>query len=230
MLLLLNFRVIFLCYNEIRSSQFFSLTMKFYSQVILPKLIDITMSDPRISQYREAVLSEVSGNVLEIGFGTGLNLPHYPETVQKLTTVDPNPGMNQLAQNRIESSDIEVEVRVISGENLPFPDESFDSVVSTWTLCSIPQVERALAEIHRVLKSRGKFFFLEHGLSEEPKIQGWQNFLTPLQKIVGDGCHLNRPIQSLVEHQFQILELERFYAPKIPKTVGYLYKGVAVKG
>ncbi|MBO0348832.1 class I SAM-dependent methyltransferase [Phormidium pseudopriestleyi FRX01] len=204
--------------------------MKFYSQVILPKLIDITMSDPRISQYREAVLSEVSGNVLEIGFGTGLNLPHYPETVQKLTTVDPNPGMNQLAQNRIESSDIEVEVRVISGENLPFPDESFDSVVSTWTLCSIPQVERALAEIHRVLKSRGKFFFLEHGLSEEPKIQGWQNFLTPLQKIVGDGCHLNRPIQSLVEHQFQILELERFYAPKIPKTVGYLYKGVAVKG
>jgi ubiquinone/menaquinone biosynthesis C-methylase UbiE len=204
--------------------------MKLYSQVILPKLLDITMSDPRISQYREAVLSEVSGHVLEIGFGTGLNLPHYPETVQKLTTVDPNPGMNQLAQNRIESSNIEVEVRMISGENLPFPDESFDSVVSTWTLCSIVQVERALAEIHRVLKSTGKFFFLEHGLSEEPKIQGWQNFLTPLQKIVGDGCHLNRPIQSLVENQFHILELDRFYAPKIPKTVGYLYKGVAVKG
>ncbi|MGL5192277.1 MAG: class I SAM-dependent methyltransferase [Chroococcales cyanobacterium] len=204
--------------------------MKFYSQVVLPKLMDITMSDPRISQYREEVLSEVSGNVLEIGFGTGLNLPHYPETVQKLTTVDPNPGMNQLAQNRIESSDIDVEVRVISGEDLPFPDESFDSVVSTWTLCSIAQVERALAEIHRVLKSTGKFFFLEHGLSEKPKIQGCQNFLTPLQKIVGDGCHLNRPIQSLVENQFQILELDRFYAPKIPKTVGYLYKGVAVKG
>ncbi|MCT7972719.1 class I SAM-dependent methyltransferase [Laspinema olomoucense] len=204
--------------------------MKFYSQVILPKLMDITMSDPRISQYREEVLSSVSGNVLEIGFGTGLNLPHYPETVQKLTTVDPNPGMNQLAQNRIESSNIDVEVRVISGENLPFPDESFDSVVSTWTLCSIAQVERALAEIHRVLKSTGKFFFLEHGLSEELKIQGWQNILTPLQKMVGDGCHLNRPIQSLVENQFQILELERFYAPKIPKTVGYFYKGVAVKG
>lgn len=204
--------------------------MKFYSQVILPKLLDITMSDPRISQYREAVLSEVSGQVLEIGFGTGLNLPHYPETVQKITTVDPNPGMNQLAQNRIDSSAIDVEVRVISGENLPFPDESFDSVVSTWTLCSIAQVERALAEIHRVLKSSGKFFFLEHGLSEEPKIQGWQNFLTPLQKIVGDGCHLNRPIESLVENQFQILELDRFYAPKIPKTVGYFYKGVAIKG
>lgn len=204
--------------------------MKFYSQVVLPKLMDITMSDERISQYREEVLSEVSGNVLEIGFGTGLNLPHYPETVQKLTTVDPNPGMNQLAQNRIESSDIKVEVRAISGENLPFPDESFDSVVSTWTLCSITQVERALAEIHRVLKSSGKFFFLEHGLSEDPTVQGWQNFWTPLQKIVGDGCHLNRPIQSLVEHQFQILKLERFYAPKIPKTVGYFYKGVAGKG
>ncbi|MCT7960246.1 class I SAM-dependent methyltransferase [Laspinema sp. D1] len=204
--------------------------MKFYSQIILPNLLDITMSDPRISQYREEVLSEVSGNVLEIGFGTGLNLPHYPETVQKITTADPNPGMNKLAQNRIESSNIDVEVRVISGENLPFPDESFDSVVSTWTLCSIAQVERALAEVHRVLKSSGKFFFLEHGLSEEPKIQGWQNFLTPLQKIVGDGCHLNRPIQRLVENQFQILQLDRFYAPKIPKTVGYFYKGVAVKG
>ncbi|MCT7986699.1 class I SAM-dependent methyltransferase [Laspinema sp. A4] len=204
--------------------------MKFYSQVILPNLMDITMSDPRISQYREAVLSEVSGNVLEIGFGTGLNLPHYPKTVDKLTTVDPNSGMNQWAQNRIDSSNIDVEVRVISGENLPFPDESFDSVVSTWTLCSITQVERALAEIHRVLKSNGKFFFLEHGLSEERKIQYWQNFLTPLQKIVGDGCHLNRPIQSLIENQFQILELDRFYAPKIPKTVGYFYKGIAVKG
>jgi ubiquinone/menaquinone biosynthesis C-methylase UbiE len=204
--------------------------IKLYSQVILPKLMDITMSDPRISQYREEVLSQVSGNVLEIGFGTGLNLPHYPETVEKLTTVDPNPGMNQLAQNRIESSDIEVEVQILSGEDLPFSDETFDTVVSTWTLCSIPKIEQALAEIHRVLKSGGKFFFVEHGLSDDPKIQGWQNFLTPLQKIVGDGCHLNRPIQTLVENQFQLLKLDRFYAPKIPKTVGYMYKGVAIKG
>ncbi len=187
------------------------------------------MSDPRLSHYRKEVLSDVSGKVLEIGFGTGLNLAYYPDTVQKLTTVDPNPGMNKLAKNRIESSDIDVEVRILSGEDLPFKNETFDSVVSTWTLCSIAQVERALAEINRVLKPGGKFFFIEHGLSNEPQIQGWQNFLTPVQKIVGDGCHLNRPIQSLVENQFQILQLDRFYAPKIPKTVGYMYKGVAVK-
>ena len=203
--------------------------MSFYSQVILPRLLDWSMSDPLLSEYRQDVLSEVSGEVLEIGFGTGLNLPHYPEQIKKITTVDVNPGMNSLAQKRIETSPIQVENKVLNGESLPMPDCSFDSVVSTWTLCSIANVDQALKEIYRVLKPGGKFFFVEHGISDEPDVQVWQNRLNPLQKIVADGCHLNRNIEKLIDNRFKILKLEKFYAPKIPKTHGYLYKGVASK-
>lgn len=203
--------------------------MGFYSHVIFPRLMDWSMSDRTLAKYREDVLSEVSGNVLEIGFGTGLNLPHYPECVQKITTVDVNPGMNSLAQKRIEDSSIQVENKVLNGERLPMADNSFDSVVSTWTLCSIAKVDQALKEIHRVLKPGGKFFFIEHGLSDEPYIQAWQNRLNPLQKLLADGCHLNRHIEQLVKNNFQILKLEKFYAPNIPKTHSYMYKGVATK-
>jgi len=118
--------------------------MGFYSQVILPRALDWMMSDPVLTQYRQEVLSEVSGEVLEIGFGTGLNLPHYPESLQKLIAIDANPGMNALARKRIQSSGIIVANRVLNGENLPMDDNSFDSVVSTWTLCSIAKVEQAL--------------------------------------------------------------------------------------
>lgn len=203
--------------------------MGFYSQVILPRFMDRTMSDSRLAQYRQAVLSEVSGEVLEIGFGTGLNLAHYPQTVRQLTAIDANPGMKKIAEKRLKNASIPVETQVINGEKLPIGDRSFDSVVSTWTLCSIAKVENALDEIYRVLKPGGKFCFIEHGLSEEPNVQVWQNRLTPLQKLVGDGCHLNRPIQNLVESKFHLVKLERFYAPNVPKTVGYMYKGVAVK-
>lgn len=203
--------------------------MGFYSQVILPRLLDWSMSDPLLAKYRQDVLSEVSGEVLEIGFGTGLNLHYYPERIQKITTVDVNPGMNSLAQERIATSSIQVDNKVLNGESLPMADSSFDSVVSTWTLCSIADVNQALKEIHRVLKPGGKFFFIEHGLSDEPKVQDWQNRLNPLQKLLVDGCHLNRNIEKLVDNQFQIISLEKFYAPKYPKTHAYLYKGVATK-
>ncbi|MGK7877900.1 MAG: class I SAM-dependent methyltransferase [Xenococcaceae cyanobacterium] len=203
--------------------------MGFYSEFILPRGIEWTMSKPLFSEYRQEVLADVSGEILEIGFGTGLNLPHYPPHIQKLTTIDTNPGMNKFAKKRIQASKISIDNRVLNGENLPMPDNSFDSVVSTWTLCSIAKVEQAIEEIYRVLKPGGKFFFIEHGLSNETKVQVWQNRLTPLQKIIGDGCHLNRNIKQLIEKKFKILTLEQFYAPKIPKYVGYMYKGVATK-
>ncbi|MGK7914429.1 MAG: class I SAM-dependent methyltransferase, partial [Prochloraceae cyanobacterium] len=136
--------------------------MGFYSRVILPYLLDLGLSDPISSQYRQQVLSGVSGEVLEIGFGTGLNLTHYPENINKITAIDPNPGMNKLAQKRIENSDITVDDRLLNSENLPFSDNSFDSVVSTWTLCSISKVDKAISEIYRVLKPNGKFYFIEH--------------------------------------------------------------------
>ena len=203
--------------------------MGFYSNFILPQAMDWVMSNPLLSQYRQEVLAEVSGKVLEIGFGTGLNLPHYPQNIQKLTTIDANSGMNKLAQKRIQVSKIRVDSRILNGENLPMPDNSFDSVVSTWTLCSIARVDQALEEIYRVLKPGGKFFFIEHGLSNEPKVQVWQNRLTPLQKIIGDGCHLNRNIKQIVEKQFNNITLEEFDAPNLPKIIGFMYKGVAIK-
>ena len=203
--------------------------MGFYSQVILPQCLDWAMSDPTLAHYRDDVLAEVTGNVLEIGFGTGLNLSHYPQHLEKLTTIDANPGMNRIAKKRIQNSSIKVDHRVLNGESLPMADGSFDSVVSTWTLCSIAKVDRAIQEIHRVLKPGGKFYFIEHGLSDEPKVQVWQNRLTPIQKIIADGCHFNRNIQQIVEKQFNNLTIEQFYDPKLPKIGGYMYKGVATK-
>ena len=203
--------------------------MGFYSERILPRLMDWTMSGESFAKYRQQLLADTYGQVLEIGFGTGLNLAYYPEAVESLTIVDPNPGMGKIASQRIQSAPIPVEKRILSGESLPMEDASFDCVVSTWTLCSIPEVEQALREIHRVLKPGGKFFFIEHGRSPEQKKKKWQDRLTPLQKVIADGCHLNRPIKSLVEKYFGQVSLEQFYEPETPKLAGYLYRGVATR-
>jgi ubiquinone/menaquinone biosynthesis C-methylase UbiE len=203
--------------------------MNFYSQVIFPRLLDWSMSTPELSKFRAEILANLDGEILEIGFGTGLNLPFYPDSVQKLTTVDVNPGMNALAQKRLAASRLKIEQQVLNGEKLPMPDHTFDHVVSTWTLCSIAQVDNALAEIYRVLKPGGTFIFIEHGLSDVPKIQVWQNRLTPLQKVIGDGCHLNRNIQGLIEKHFDTVELERFVMKNLPAIAAYTYKGTATK-
>ncbi|MBE9076624.1 class I SAM-dependent methyltransferase [Romeria aff. gracilis LEGE 07310] len=203
--------------------------MRLYSQIVFPRLLDWSMSSESMQVYRQELLAGVTGNVLEIGFGTGLNMPYYPHTVSHLTVVDPNPGMKPIARRRTEDSTIPVEFQLLSGESLPMPDGVYDSVVSTWTLCSIPDIEQALAEIHRVLKPGGRFFFIEHGLSDEAKIQTWQHRLTPIQKVVADGCHLNRSMAKLIGQFFDQLEVDQFYARGLPKVVGYFYKGIAVK-
>lgn len=203
--------------------------MGFYSNLVIPYCIDLSMSGSNLQQYRQELLKDVSGEILEIGFGTGLNLPHYPEQVTKITTVEPNLGMQKLARSRIKQSQITVDYKVVNGESLPMRDATFDSVVCTWTLCSIPLVEQAIAEVERVLKPGGKFLFIEHGLSQDPSVQAWQNRLTPIQKVIADGCHLNRRIKELVEQQFLTVTIKQFYAPKLPKVIGYMYQGIAVK-
>ena len=203
--------------------------MGLYSQKILPYLLDWSLSDSSFAKYRQEILARVEGEVLEIGFGTGLNLSYYPEKIHKIITVDNNPGVHKLAQKRIEKSSITVDHKILSGEHLPMADNTFDSVVSTWTLCSIHYVEQALTEIYRVLKPGGKFFFIEHGLSNEAEIQVWQNRLNPVQKVIGDGCHLNRNIRQIIEKQFKQVTLEEFYMEDIPKVAGYMYKGIATK-
>jgi ubiquinone/menaquinone biosynthesis C-methylase UbiE len=201
-----------------------------YSKYIFPRILDKVMSTGYMKKARTAVLSEVSGEVFEVGFGTGLNLDFYPESVTKITTADINPGMNKKAEARIQLSKIEVDHNVINGESLPFEEELFDSVVCTWTLCSIEQVDRALQEFRRVLKPDGKFFFVEHGLADDEKVQKWQNRLTPYWKRIGDGCHLNRNIKELIQdNQFQFSSFENYYMEESPRFAGYMYQGIAQK-
>ncbi|MEM8721208.1 MAG: class I SAM-dependent methyltransferase [Cyanobacteria bacterium P01_G01_bin.39] len=203
--------------------------MGFYSNFIVPYCIDFAMSGNNLKLYRQQLLAEVSGEILELGFGTGLNLPFYPDRVGKITTVDPNPGMKKLARSRIQQSQITVDYKILNGESLPLNDCSFDSVVCTWSLCSIPLVKQAIAEVYRLLKPGGKFLFIEHGLSPDERVQAWQNRLNPVQKIIADGCHLNRKIDDLVRQQFSNVAIEEFYAPKLPKAIGYMYRGIATK-
>jgi|YNPMSStandDraft_1061717.scaffolds.fasta_scaffold20575_4 ubiquinone/menaquinone biosynthesis C-methylase UbiE len=203
--------------------------MNLYRRIIFPQLLDLALSGERMERYRRQLLAHVQGAVLEIGFGTGLNLPCYPEHIRKITGVDPNPGMGSLARRRIASSPIAVDWQVADAQELPFPSQSFDSVVSTWTLCSIPNVAKALGEIRRVLRAGGKLFFLEHGLSEDPQVQRWQNCLNPIQKVIADGCNLNRDMARLIQGAgFRFEQLERFYMPDQPRFIGYTYQGIAL--
>ena len=203
--------------------------MGLYSRLIFPRLLELSMTSESMTAYRQALLKDIWGEVLEIGFGTGLNLPHYSEAVTSLTALDPNEGMQAIAQKRIDSSPLPVHLKWVSGEDLPMADASFDNVVCTWTLCSIPDAAKALSEAYRVLKPGGKFFFIEHGLSNEPNIQTWQNWLTPVQRVIADGCHINRKIDALVGAVFDELAVEEFYAPDLPKVGGYFYRGIATK-
>jgi ubiquinone/menaquinone biosynthesis C-methylase UbiE len=204
--------------------------MGFYSRVIFPRLCDWAMSDAIMAALRDEMLAAVAGNILEIGFGTGLNLPHYPQHVRTITTVDPNPAMGRLALRRIAVSAIQVEQHQLSGEELPFADWSFDCVVSTWTMCSIPSADRAMSELYRVLKPGGRFVFVEHGLSDIPKVQAWQRRLNPLQKRLGDGCRLDLNVEAIVRGQpFARIEIHRFVMDRMPRTHGTMYQGTAVK-
>lgn len=203
--------------------------MSLYSRHVFPYVLDWLMSQPAFTQARAELLADIAGNVLEIGFGTGLNLSHYPTTVNQLTTVDVNPGVHRLAEKRLADAAMPVRFALISGENLPMADASFDAVVSTWTLCSIPDVESALQEVRRVLKPGGKFYFVEHGLSPDTKIAKWQHRLTPVQKIIADGCHLNRDHLALISAAgLEVVEKRQFQAQGLPAVGAFMTLGVAV--
>lgn len=202
--------------------------MGFYEARILPRLIDALMDKPRFEAERKKTLKAVRGEILEIGFGTGLNLAHYPDHVKRITAIDSNAAMSARAKRRIGDSGIEVESKVLSGEHLPFDDASFDSVVCTWTLCSIPDAGRAVREFARVLRPGGRLFFVEHGRADTPGVRKWQDRLTPVQKRIGGGCHLNRPIDRLIEtNGLALRSLEKYYMPGEPRIGGFLYRGIA---
>jgi len=203
--------------------------MKLYTQYIFPWLLDKAMSKNSFGEKRKEVLSNAKGKILEIGLGTGLNLAEYPKHVTNITSVDVNSGMNKFVYKRAKISGKIIDHKVITAEKLPLGDESFDTVVSTWTLCSIPDVDKTLKEIYRVLRPDGKFIFIEHGLSNSKNIQKWQKRITPIWKKIGDGCHLDRNIKELVSKYFVIKDYKEFEMTKMSKLGRHMYQGIGVK-
>ncbi len=173
--------------------------MGLYSERIFPWLLDRALGHPRIEARRAALVGQARGDVLEIGFGTGATLPFYdPARVTRLTVVEPSEGMNRRAADRLAASPVPIVSVPGAGEGLPFADASFDTVVTCLTLCSVQNVPQVLAEIRRVLKPGGQFLFFEHVLSDDSGRQRWQRRLTPIQRVVGVGCHLDRDSAALV--------------------------------
>jgi len=205
--------------------------MGFYSNVILPFFYDYSMDSKKINEGRRSILEKITEDeVLEIGFGTGINLKFYPQNVKRIIGVDANNGMLMQSQKKISNGRFQIELINQSSELLPFADNSINAVLSTYTLCSIKEINEALKEIYRVLKPGAKYYFLEHGLADNPRTQKWQRRLNPLQNIWADGCNLNRDMKSLIANAgFNMIEMKNYYMKRDPKIVGYMYEGIAVK-
>ena len=203
---------------------------KFYQQHIFPHLLNQVMQTPSLMDKRRELLLPISGEVLEIGFGTGLNLPFYQQ-VNTLYALEPNPDIYHLALQRLHETPFHVQRIQASAEKLPFADNSLDHIVSTWTLCSIASLEQALAEICRVLKPGGALHLVEHVLhSDSRKIQCLQQALTPVQKRIADGCHLNRNIErALKDAGLELAECRYFDAEGIPKIAQRMLLARAVR-
>ena len=201
--------------------------MGVYEKYVVPRIVDLTLRAEFVSEERKKCLADVRGSVLEVGFGSGLNLPHYPKGVERVVAVDPSAEGAKLAGKRIAAAPFPVEYVGLSGETIDAPDASFDAVVSTWTLCTIPAVETALEQMRRVLKPGGHLYFVEHGLAADPKVQRWQHRLNPIQRFLCGGCNVNRNIEALVTGAgFRLETLEKGYA-KGPKFASFHYRGVA---
>jgi ubiquinone/menaquinone biosynthesis C-methylase UbiE len=200
----------------------------FYADRVFPWLMDRVLAKPSVMALRTELLSGARGRVLEIGIGTGLNLPCYPPEVQRVVAVEPNPGMADRARKRAEAVGRTLEVHPLHGEALPFPDASFDTVVSTFTLCSIADVDGALREIRRVLVPDGRFLLLEHGLADDASVRAWQHRLTPIQRVLGCGCELDRDITAIVTRSgLQFARVRSLYQPGDPRAFGYFTLGEA---
>jgi ubiquinone/menaquinone biosynthesis C-methylase UbiE len=190
--------------------------MGLYSDIIFPWLID-RAEGPEVYTLRERCVRAAAGNVLEIGFGTGKTLAYYGEAVRSLTVVEPSKGMNRRVKKRLRQSSLPVELAAIAGERLPFADETFDSVVVTMTLCTVKDQAHVLAEMHRVLKAEGRYHFLEHVASSNPKVRRSQNRLNSLSRLVGCGCNLNRETEQAIQTSgFRIDEIERLVSKDMP--------------
>jgi len=201
--------------------------MGLYQEQILPILINFSMRQKNLAAYRRRVVPAAQGRVLEIGIGSGLNLPFYSPTVQQVIGLDPSPKLLAMARRTERPGSGKVEFVEGSAEEIPLEDASIDTVVTTWTLCSVPDASRALGEMRRVLRPAGRLLFVEHGRAPDPSVVRWQDRLTPIWKRIGGGCHLNRAIGVLIEGAgFQFDRLETGYM-RGPKPMTFMYEGSA---
>lgn len=203
--------------------------MSFYADQVLPRAMDVLMRGAELTAVRARVASGLSGEVLEVGFGSGLNVAHYPPAVTRLFAVDPATVGRKLAAPRVAASSVPISYVGLDGQSLPLPANSVDHALTTWTLCTIPDVARALQEIERVLRPGGSLHFIEHGRSSDSRVARRQDRLTPLQRRVAGGCRLNRPIDRLIaDSGLHLARLETYYLSGL-KTVNFSYEGIATK-
>jgi len=202
--------------------------MGFYTERILPRLVDAGCGTEAVEPLRRRTCAGLHGEVLEVGFGSGLNVPFYPSAVTRVRAIEPSDLAWRLATSRVEASSIPVERAGRDGQSLPFTDGTFDTALSTWTLCTIPDPAAALREVRRVVRPGGTLHFVEHGLAPDKAVRTWQRRLEPLQKRVCGGCHLTRePLRLIREAGFTVTSVERFYEEGVPRPFGADCLGVA---
>ena len=201
--------------------------MSYYEDQVVPRLVNALLGNKELAKLRRRVASGLSGEVLEVGFGSGLNVPYYPSSVTRVQAVDPAIVGRKLAAGRLAASSVPIEFVGLDGAHLPVESGSIDHVLITWTMCTIADIDSALSEMRRVLGPGGKMHFIEHGLAPDAPVAKWQHRLNPLERRLAGGCNLNRPIDALIQQAgFSFDQLETFYGSG-PKSFSYLYEGVA---